>query len=104
MWRVFPLASLVVAAGIVMWPERARCQASSAASPVQGKHHLVEVIHYGGNLICHVRLENDVVGSGNNLLGLFASRGDGPQKWHCREIAQRRSLSAPIGKDQLFTG
>lgn len=70
MWRVFPLASLVVAAGIVMWPERATPRASSAASLVHGKYHLVEVIHYGGNLICHVRLENDVVGSGNNLIGL----------------------------------
>ena len=55
------------------------------------KYHLVEVIHYGGNLICHVRLENDVVGSGNNLIGL--SRVEAlDRKWHRREISAVRSL------------
>jgi hypothetical protein len=28
------------------------------------------VVNYGGNLICHDRFENKVVGSGNNMMGL----------------------------------
>ena len=55
---------------MVMWPARATRQASSAASPVQEKCHLIEVMHYGGNLICHDRFESNVVGSGNNRMGL----------------------------------
>ena len=27
-------------------------------------------MHYGGNLICHDRFESNVVGSGNNVMGL----------------------------------
>ncbi len=26
-------------------------------------------MHYGGNLICHERLESNVVGSANNMIG-----------------------------------
>jgi len=37
---------------------------------VQEKCHLIEVMHYGGNLICHDRFESNVVGSGNNRMGL----------------------------------
>ena len=45
---------------------------SSAAIPTQQQKCdccVVEVIHYGGNLICHQRLLKDGVGSGNNSLG-----------------------------------
>src|SRR6266478_2071142 len=43
---------------------------ASDASPAQEKCHLIEVMHYGGNLIRHDRFESNVVGSGNNLIGL----------------------------------
>ena len=69
MWRVVSLASLGVAAAIAMWPARGTRQATAAPPPPE-KCHLIEVMHYGGNLICHDRFENNVVGSGNNVLGL----------------------------------
>jgi len=64
MWRIFSVASLAVAAGMAMWPARGPRPAPPA------KRHLIEVMHYGGNLICHDRFESNVVGSGNNTLGL----------------------------------
>jgi hypothetical protein len=64
MWRVFSLASLGVAAAMAMWPSRV------ATPPPPAKRHLIEVMHYGGNLICHDRFESNVVGSGNNVIGL----------------------------------
>jgi hypothetical protein len=81
MWRIFSVASLVVATGMVMWPARATRQTSSAASPVQEKCHLIEVMHYGGNLICHERFENNVLGSGNNVIG--RSRVEAVTREHC---------------------
>ena len=60
----------MVAGGIMMWPIRATDQKRSAASSQQAKCQLIEVMHYGGNLICHDRFESNVVGSGNNTLGL----------------------------------
>jgi len=68
MWRVFSLTSLGIAAGVAMWPASHSRLAPSAA-PEQQRDSLVEVIHYGGNLICHERFRSDVVASGNNLLG-----------------------------------
>jgi hypothetical protein len=59
----------MVASGIMMWPIRATDQKRSAASSRQAKCHLIEVIHYGGNLICHERFESNVLGSGNNVIG-----------------------------------
>jgi hypothetical protein len=67
MWRVFSLASLGVAAAMAMWPSRGTRQATP---PPPAKRHLIEVMHYGGNLICHDRFESNVVGSGNNRMGL----------------------------------
>ena len=67
MWRIFSLASLGVAAAMAMWPARG---ARQAAPPPPAKRHLIEVMHYGGNLICHDRFESNVVGSGNNVMGL----------------------------------
>jgi len=64
MWRIFSVASLAIATGMAMWPARGLRQAPPA------KRHLIEVMHYGGNLICHDRFESNVVGSGNNTLGL----------------------------------
>ena len=64
MWRIFSVASLAIAAGMAMWPARGLRQAPPA------KRHLIEVMHYGGNLICHDRFESNVVGSGNNRMGL----------------------------------
>ena len=60
----------MVAAGIIMWPIQATDQKRPAAPSQQAKCHLIEVMHYGGNLICHDRLESNVVGSGNNMMGL----------------------------------
>jgi len=54
---------------MAMWPARGTRQAASAASPAQEKCHLIQVMHYGGNLICHERLESNVVGSANNMIG-----------------------------------
>jgi len=67
MWRVFSLASLGVAGAIAMWPTLGTRQ---VAPPPPAKRYLIEVMHYGGNLICHDRFESNVVGSGNNTLGL----------------------------------
>jgi hypothetical protein len=67
MWRIFFLASLGVAAAMAMWPSRGTRQATP---PPPAKRHLIEVMHYGGNLICHDRFESNVVGSGNNVIGL----------------------------------
>ena len=66
----FSLASVIVAAAMAMWPARGTRQTPSGASPAQEKCHLIEVMHYGGNLIRHDRFESNVVGSGNNLIGL----------------------------------
>jgi hypothetical protein len=55
---------------MAMWPARGTHQPASAASPAREKCHLIEVMHYGGNLICHDRFESNVVGSGNNRMGL----------------------------------
>ena len=44
--------------------------ARQVVPPPPAKRHLIEVMHYGGNLICHDRFESNVVGSGNNTLGL----------------------------------
>lgn len=52
---------------MAMWPESGTRQ---ARPPPPAKRHLIEVMHYGGNLICHDRFESDVVGSGNNMMGL----------------------------------
>jgi hypothetical protein len=51
---------------MAMWPSRGTRQATP---PPPAKRHLIEVMHYGGNLICHERLESDVVGSANNMIG-----------------------------------
>ena len=67
MWRVFSLASLGVAAAIAMGSAR---ETRQAAPPPPAKRRLIEVMHYGGNLICHDRFESNVVGSGNNRMGL----------------------------------
>lgn len=70
MWRLVSLTSLAVAAGVVIWLWQG-LRWISAATPAQQQCDccVVEVIHYGGNLICHQRLLKDVVGSGNNVLG-----------------------------------
>ena len=52
---------------MALWPAPATHQASP---PSPAKRHLIEVIHYGGNLICHDRFESEVVGSGNSVIGL----------------------------------
>jgi len=62
------LTSLIIAACVAMWPASHSRRAPSAA-PARQQGHLVEVMHYGRNLICHDRFSGDVVGSGNNLLG-----------------------------------
>jgi len=67
MWRIFSLASIVVAAAMAMWPTARGTR--QAAPPPPEKCHLIEVMHYGGNLICHERLESNVVGSANNMIG-----------------------------------
>jgi len=54
---------------MAMWPARGTRQTASAASPAQEKCHLIQVMHYGGNLICHDRFESNVVGSGSNMIG-----------------------------------
>ena len=70
MWRLFSLASLVVVAGVVIWLSRGLRHAGENTPPAQEcECRVVEVIHYGGNLICHERLLNDVIGSGNNRIG-----------------------------------
>lgn len=71
MWRLFSLASLIVAAGVIMWLSRGLRHAGENTSPAQGcECRVVEVIHYGGNLVCHERLlTKDVVGCGNNMIG-----------------------------------
>ena len=50
-----------------MWPALGT---HLVAPPPPAKRHLIEVMHYGGNLICHDRFESNVVGSGNNRMGL----------------------------------
>jgi len=50
-----------------MWPTLGTRQVTP---PPPAKRHLIEVMHYGGNLICHDRFESDVVGSGNSAIGL----------------------------------
>jgi len=55
---------------MTMWPARGTRETASAASPPQEKYHLIQVMHYGGNLICHDRFEGNVIGSGNNKMGL----------------------------------
>jgi len=50
-----------------MWPALGT---HLVAPPPPAKRHLIEVMHYGGNLICHDRFESNVVGSANNTLGL----------------------------------
>lgn len=67
MWHIFSVASLAFAAAMALWPTSGTHQASR---PPPAKRHLIEVIHYGGNLICHDRFESDVVGSGNSVIGL----------------------------------
>jgi hypothetical protein len=52
---------------MAMWSGRGT---HHVAPPPPAKRHLIEVMHYGGNLICHDRFESNVVGSGNNALGL----------------------------------
>jgi hypothetical protein len=70
MWRIYSLASLVVAIGVMTWPWTGLRQTGAAMPPPQQCDCcVVEVIHYGGNLICHQRLRKDVIGSGNNMLG-----------------------------------
>ena len=70
MWRFFSLASLVVAAGVMLWLSRGpRRTGENAPSAQDCECRMVEVIHYGGNLICHERLLKDVIGSGNNMIG-----------------------------------
>lgn len=69
MLREVSLASLAVAAGVAMWPARDTRQDAQVVSRAGERSHLVEVMHYGGNLICHERSSAELVGSGNNLLG-----------------------------------
>ncbi len=71
----------MVAGGIMMWPIRATDQKRSAASSQQAKCQLIEVMHYGGNLICHERFESNVLGSGNNVIG--RSRVEAVTREHC---------------------
>jgi hypothetical protein len=53
-----------------MWPSGGVRHAGEKAPPAQQcECRVVEVIHYGGNLICHDRLLKNVVGSGNNMIG-----------------------------------
>ena len=66
MWRFFSLGLFVAVAGALMWPARAQREANSAQ---ECECCVVEVIHYGGNLICHERYQKEVVGSGNNMIG-----------------------------------
>jgi len=68
------LTSLIIAAGMAIWPA-SHSRRVPSAGPAQQPGALVEVIHYGGNLICHERFRADVVGSGNNLLARAAARG-----------------------------
>ena len=70
MLRLFSFMSVLVAAGVVMWPSKLVRHAEEDKPPAQEcECRVVEVIHYGGNLICHERLMNNVVGSGNNMIG-----------------------------------
>lgn len=56
-------------AAIAMWSTRGTRQATAVPPPPE-KCQLIEVVNYGGNLICHDRFESKVVGSGNNMMGL----------------------------------
>ena len=61
---------MLVAAGVMMWPSRGLRQAANNTPPAQKCDcRVIEVIHYGGNLIYHERLLKDIVGSGNNGIG-----------------------------------
>lgn len=68
MWRILFLVLLLAAAALAIWPVRAR-QPLLTTPPTQENCCLIQVMHYGGNLICHDRFGNDVVGSGNNSIG-----------------------------------
>jgi hypothetical protein len=68
MWRIFGAVLFFAAVAIAAWPVGA--PHSSMAAPVaQEKCCLIQVMHYGGNLICHDRFESNVMGSGNNSMG-----------------------------------
>jgi hypothetical protein len=84
MWRVFSVTSVVAAAGVAMWPGSHSRRAPSPV-PEQQENGLVEVMHYGGNLICHDRFRSDIVGSGNNLLGR-------------RRVETMNSTNRPLGR------
>jgi hypothetical protein len=68
MWRILGPILFLVAIGVAAWPVGAP-QASGAGPVVPEKCCLIQVMHYGGNLICHDRFENNVMGSGNNSMG-----------------------------------
>jgi hypothetical protein len=52
---------------VALWPVRAR--QAPVATPATQQCCLIQVMHYGGNLICHDRYGNNVMGSGNNSIG-----------------------------------
>jgi hypothetical protein len=56
-------------AAIAMWSTRGTRQATAVPPPPE-KCQIIEVMNYGGNLICHDCFESKVVGSGNNMMGL----------------------------------
>ena len=68
MRRLVSLASLALATKVMMWPARTSHQAT-APTVQNGDCRVIQVIHYGGNLICHERLESNVVGSANDMIG-----------------------------------
>jgi hypothetical protein len=68
MWRILFFVSFLAAVALAVWPAPTR-QASAATPAGQGNCCLIQVMHYGGNLICHDRFENNVMGSGNNSMG-----------------------------------
>ena len=92
MWRFISLASLIIAAGVMMWPARTTRNAASPILAQDGESDVIEVIHYGGNLICHERRGNKLVGSGNNIIGrlrteaMNSKRGVVVQQQHELEV------------------
>jgi hypothetical protein len=69
MWRIFCAVLFLAAVAVAAWPVGSP-QASMAAAPAaQEKCCLIQVMNYGGNLICHDRFANNVMGSGNNSMG-----------------------------------